>query len=475
MDIPQGGALRAAFFYPEDYSVGMSNLGLHYIYRKLRDNGVDVERFFYSPIPYRSVEGDTLLERFELLFVSVSYEEDVIRLVKWLKGGGIEPRRNVRADTGGPIICIGGAITYINPLLLVGIADIIALGDGEKLIEHAAVVLQSSGDRESKFRRLAEHGNFLVPSLHIDDEASLSCAVHKDRDLSDAYGRSTWVTPRSVFGDSLLVELQRGCVGGCRFCTLPSSFSPVRQRDAANVERDIEEAALAAEFDQIGFITPEAGFYGDIGHVLSVAQRLGKGVSFASLRVDHITSEMLDALAISSRHNITIAPESGSDVLRRACGKHFTNETISQKLAMAKEHGIKAAKLYFMIGLPDETDDDVQKIADLCQMLRSDTGIGITASVSPFVPKIGTAWEDKPFAGIREIKRKVALLKKSFASKKGIALRTGSIKEACLEYILNWSTARTSDDTAADVLRNDADQVDRNRTRDELSRIGFCK
>ena len=478
IDMPCGGDLPSAFFFPADYSVGMANLGFHYIYRALAEHGVAVERFFCSPVPYRSVERDTMLERFSIVFASVSYEGDIPRFAEWLAGGGIAPSRRDHRRNDAQLIGVGGAITYINPLSLSDIADFIVLGDAVSLIPFLVETLRTTTDRGERLRRLAEHPSFLVPKVHIDQQSAVPRSVHKAGDLDDEYGHANWVTPRTVFGKTLLVELQRGCVGACRYCTLPSCFRPFRQRNVRLIERDIREASKRVFFDRVGLVTPEASDYGHLDDLLVLIERLDKGVSFASLRVDGLTSRMVDALTRGGRHSITIAPESGDDDLRRTCGKPFINEEIVQTMCMARDRGILNAKLYFMIGLPGETDDLVVSIATLCGRLREETGLRINAAVSPFVPKPGTAWASMPFEGESALKRKIRLLTRVFSGRSGSSLQVASIKEACVEYALSWGTVQTSRDisTAAagkDVKKWKRRDVDRDRVREELSRLGL--
>ncbi|MDL2263380.1 B12-binding domain-containing radical SAM protein [Synergistaceae bacterium OttesenSCG-928-I11] len=468
----------SALFFPADYSVGMANLGFHYIYRVLAELGVAVERFFYSPIPYRSVERDTMLERFPIVFASISYEGDVPRFSEWLSRGGIVPSRRDRQQNDAQLLGVGGAITYINPLSLSDIADFIVLGDAVSLIPFLVETLRATTDRGERLRRLAEHPSFLVPMVHIDQQLEMSRSVHKTEDLDDEYGHANWVTPRTVFGKTLLVELQRGCVGACRYCTLPSCFRPFRQRDVRLVERDIREVSKRVFFDRVGLVTPEASDYGPLDDLLALIERLDKGVSFASLRVDGLTPRMVDALTRGGRHSMTIAPESGDDDLRRTCGKLFTNEEIVRTMCMARDRGISNAKLYFMIGLPGETDDHVVSIATLCGCLREETGLRINAAVSPFVPKPGTAWASMSFEGESALKRKIRLLTRAFSGRSGSSLQVASVKEACVEYALSWGTVLTSRDISTTAAGKGAKKwkrhdVDRNRVREELGRLGL--
>lgn len=474
VELPRGGDIPCALFFPADYSVGMSNLGLHYIYRKLCECGVMVERFFDSPIRYRSVERDTMLERFEIILASVSYEADVIKLVEWLRGAGIDPSRRTRSDRGGPMIGVGGAITYIAPILLSGVADIIMLGDGIDLIEKFCCVMTQNVSFDKKINALASDPYFLIPSVHLDEKREVEPRiVHKKQDIDLEYGSSTWITNRTVFGSTLLVELQRGCIGGCRYCTLPSCFRPFRQRALDRIKKLIACASERVDFSQVGLITPEASDYHDLGELLTYITRDGKGVSFASLRVDGLTEDAARCITEGGRRSITIAPEAGGDELRSKCGKRFTNDLIIDKLMMVSSLGVNNVKMYYMIGLPDETDDDVDSIRELCWKVRQETGMRVTAAVSPFVPKPGTAWSTKNFAGESDLKRKIKRLTSSFNGSKGLSLQCSSPREAALEYSLTWCSSSDADLIAQgekSIVRKD---ISRERTRDEYERLGL--
>jgi radical SAM superfamily enzyme YgiQ (UPF0313 family) len=190
---------------------------------------------------------------------------------------------------------------------------------------------------------------------------------------------------------------------------------------------------------------------------------------------------MADALASGGRHSVTIAPESGNDDLRFACGKRFTNDEIAETLQMARNRGIANVKLYFMIGLPGETDDHVVSIAALCGRLREETGLRVNAAVSPFVPKPGTAWASMPFEGEIALKRKIRLLVRAFSGMAGSSLQAASVKEACMEYALSWGTVQTSREIAATASGKRADGAekwkpgapDRERAAEELSGLGL--
>jgi len=456
----------------------MANLGYHYIYRKLLELGVSVGRFFASPIPYRSVEGDVMLERFPVVLAGVAYEGDVPVFARWLLSGGISPSRKERESVGGPLIGAGGALTYINPLALTGICDFIVLGDGLPVLPHLVETLRGGEPREAALRRLAAHPSILASSLIAAGAEGLK--ISRRADISEDFGHGNWIAPLSAFGDTLLVELQRGCARKCGYCALPSCFGPLRRREPGMVLDDVRRAAAAADFGQVGLVTPEAGDYPGLEELLTGIGLAGKRVSFASLRVDGLTRNAIKALTGGGRHSITIAPESGDDVLRAACGKRFTNDEIVGSLSMAKEEGVTKVKLYFMIGLPGEGEKEILSIASLCGRIRKETGLRLTAAVSPFVPKPGTAWSGRDFAGEMDLRARFALLNGVARGIPGVELQCASIREASLEYAISWASSETSVKIVEAVkdaasMRKIAAIVDRDGTIAELERLGLFK
>ena len=444
-ELPKGGDLPWALFYPADYSVASSSLGYHYVFRVLKELGVSAERFCNYPVPFRSIDGDTLLERFPVITASVAYEGNAEVFFRWLSAANIPLHFEDRQSDNFPIIGAGGAMTYINPLLLSAVCDFIILGDALDALPFVVESLREYVSQRNKPKlldRLAEHPSLLVPSRHIRNGSfAVKRVLGNDQPLNADYPmNSTWITPRSSFGKTLLVELQRGCLRNCKYCTLPGCFGKMRFRNPELIKERLAKIFSTCQVDQVGLVTPEAGDYPELENLLDFLERENKGVSFASLRIDRITGKMLSALNKGGRHSVTVAPETGREELRFSCGKKFTNDLILEKMELASSLGIDQAKLYFMIGLPGETDDDIKAIADLSVRIISETGLNLILSVNPFVPKPGTAWREMAFEGSEGIRRKYKILLQELSKikKKRPQVRMTSPKEAESEFSLAW-------------------------------------
>ena len=442
-----------------------------------------VERFFASPVPYRSVDSDTMLERFRVVTASVSFEGDVPAFFKWLSDGGIPLLPEERETGGFPVVGAGGALTYINPLILSSVCDFIILGDGMDVLPHTVSCLReysSHGDRRRLWRELAEDPRVLVPPLHLAEGCvSAQRQVGRTLQLDGPYPMcSVWTSPRGAFGDTLLVELQRGCMRNCRYCTLPGCFGRIRFRRFGFLKNTMDAALSATGAGQVGLVTPEAGDYIDMGPLLDYLDEKQEAVSFASLRVDHLTERMIDTLARGGRHSITIAPEAGRDELRFACGKKFTNDLVLEKLALARDHGIDQVKMYFMIGLPGETEEDIAAIPDLCSRIIAETGQNLILSVNPFVPKPGTPWAREEFCGLASIRGKYEQLGAGVRSfkKKAPQLRLTSAKEAQAEFEAAWYSHEESRALALQIENGKKGKIcrsDRDKTLRYLLQLGY--
>ena len=437
---PHGGKLRIALAFPNTYFVGMSNLGFQTVYKLFNEQpDIVCERFFLPPktelaaqvaagTPLITLESQTLVRDFDVVAFSVSFEWDYTNVLTLLRLAGIPARADQRTSHD-PLVLIGGAVTFVNPEPLALFADVIAAGEGEALIPPLVAAFAQASDRDDLLRRLVAERGYYVPSfydVHYAGDGSIARyepragtgappvvkkAAVKTTDALDPPA-TTIFTPETEFGSRFLVEVVRGCANLCRFCWAGYNYLPVR---AFPKDRILELAKRAQPYsNRAGLVSIALCDHPEIESILTELVEMGYAISPASLRLDDLTPTILDLLRRSGERTITIAPETGSDRLRRVINKTVTNDEILNAAEMIFAAGFENLKLYFMIGLPTETDDDLVAIRDLTLQLRDIMltharprgQIGrIVGSVNPLVPKPGTAYQWLPMTGDRDIER----------------------------------------------------------------------
>ena len=437
---PHGGKLRIALAFPNTYFVGMSNLGFQTVYKLFNEQpDIVCERFFLPPktelaaqvaagTPLITLESQTLVRDFDVVAFSVSFEWDYTNVLTLLRLAGIPARADQRTSHD-PLVLIGGAVTFVNPEPLALFADVIAAGEGEALIPPLVAAFARASDRDDLLRRLVAERGYYVPSfydVHYAGDGSIARyeprpgtgappvvkkAAVKTTDALDPPA-TTIFTPETEFGSRFLVEVVRGCANLCRFCWAGYNYLPVR---AFPKDRILELAKRAQPYsNRAGLVSIALCDHPEIEGILTELVEMGYAISPASLRLDDLTPTILDLLRRSGERTITIAPETGSDRLRRVINKTVTNDEILNAAEMIFAAGFENLKLYFMIGLPTETDDDLVAIRDLTLQLRDIMltharprgQIGrIVGSVNPLVPKPGTAYQWLPMTGDRDIER----------------------------------------------------------------------
>ena len=425
---PHGGRLRVALAFPNTYFVGMSNLGFQTVYRLFNElDDVVCERVFLpgrqelaaqlaSGKPLRTVESDTPVRDFDVLAFSVSFEWDYTNVVSMLRLAGV-PVRAAARTRHDPLVVIGGAVTFVNPEPLALFADVVAAGEGEVLIPSLMRALGDASDRNDLYKRLASERGMYIPSFYdvrysaagtiaafepkagTGAPAVVKKAAVKTTDQLDPPSTSIF-TPDTEFGSRFLIEVVRGCANLCRFCWAGYNYLPVRPFAA---DRILELARAARPHaNRVGLVSIALCDHPEIDRILSGLMDLGYSISPASLRMDDLTDTIVSKLHASGERSITIAPETGSDRLRRVINKTVTNAEILDKANLIFANGIDNLKLYYMMGLPTETDADIEAIYELTKQMRDimlaharpKGHIGrIVASVNPLIPKPGTAYQ----------------------------------------------------------------------------------
>ncbi len=428
---PHGGRLRVALAFPNTYYVGMSSLGFQTVYRLFNDlDDVVCERVFLPPkqelqaqlqsgTPLLTLESQTVVSDFDVLAFSVSFEWDYTNVVTLLRLAGLAPRAEARRARD-PLVVIGGAVTFVNPEPLAPFADVIAAGEGELLVPALTAAMAGAQDRNDLLRRLARERGFYIPSFYDVRYAGdgtiaafevrpdtgappvVKKAAVKSIDRLDPPATSIF-TPDTEFGSRFLIEVVRGCANLCRFCWAGYNYLPVRPFPA---DRILELARNArAHASKVGLVSIALCDHPEIERILTGLLEMGYSISPASLRLDDLTGPIVRLLRKSGERSITIAPETGSDRLRRVINKTVTNDEILAATELIFANDIDNLKLYYMIGLPTETESDLESIRDLTVQMRDVMlkhgrprgRIGrIVGSVNPLIPKPGTAYQWLP-------------------------------------------------------------------------------
>src|SRR5687768_6976544 len=474
---PHDGRLRVALSFPNTYFVGMSSLGFQTTYRLFNDiEDVVCERVFLPPkqelqaqlasgAPLLTLESQTAVRDFDVLAFSVSFEWDYVNVLTMLRLAGLAPRTAAR-DPRDPLVVIGGAVTFVNPEPLALFADVIAAGEGETLIPDLADVLRQTRQRDEVLARLAARRGFYIPELYdvrygadgviaafepkSGAPATVRKAAVKTTEKLDPPATSIF-TPDTEFGSRFLIEVVRGCANLCRFCWAGYNYLPVR---AFPTDRILQLAADARKHSaRAGLVSIALCDHPEIDRILRSLIDMGYSISPASLRLDDLTAPILQMLRESGERSITIAPEAGSDRLRRVINKTVTNQEILDATELIFASGMENLKLYYMIGLPTETDADLVGIRDLTMQMRDammrhakNRGrIGrIVGSVNPLIPKPGTAYQWLPMEDPAITERKSKRLRQLLADIDNVYFNIKSERHSYYQALLSLGDRRVA-------------------------------
>ena len=473
---PHANRLRVALIFPNTYFVGMSNLGFQTMYRLFNEQPDIVCERAFLPAKQElaslrdagtrlvTLESQTPLSDFDVIAFSVSFEWDYTNVLTMLRMAGL-PVRAADRDYTSPLVVIGGAVTFVNPEPLAPFADVIAAGEGEALVP-ALLDAFGTSSRSEQLRRLAQQRGYYIPSFYDVEYAPdgtiaryvpregtgappiVKKAALKTTDAVDPPS-TTIFTPDTEFGSRFLVEVVRGCVNLCRFCWAGYNYLPVR---AFPTQRILDLASAArTHASRAGLVSIALCDHPDIEHILRSLKEMGYSISPASLRLDDLTPTIVSLLQESGERTLTIAPETGSDRLRRVINKTITNEEILDRAELMFSSGIESLKLYYMIGLPTEDDADLVAIRDLTMQLhaimlkhaRARGRIGrIVASVNPLVPKPGTAYQWLPMAPADEIERKMKRMRALVADIDNVYFNIKSERHSYYQALLSLGDRR---------------------------------
>jgi radical SAM superfamily enzyme YgiQ (UPF0313 family) len=480
----RGGRLAIALVYPNTYAVGMSNLGFQTIYAHLNAlPDVVCERVFFpdpedldeqlrtGTAPF-SLESLRPLGEFDLIGFSITYEGDYLNTVRLLRMAGIAPRAADRGP-GDPVILMGGVCAFSNPEPMAPFMDLIAVGEGEEMVSelvaaHRAAHADGAEGARARFLAAARGiAGIYAPAAYdvryaadgtlaevTPREADAPAVVVKRRlrDVNRWETVSTVKSPRAEYGHMQLLEVGKGCGRGCRFCLEGQVYRPVRHRSLEALRESV--AQIAKESKRVGLVGACVSDYPWIGELMKMLEAEGVEVSISSLRADSLSEDLVAGLARGGHRTLTMAPEAGTERLRRVVRKAITDAQLEAACDLVRRYGIPNLKCYFMIGLPTETEEDVAAIPALAARLLERLQVlgpdgrpfgKLTLSISSFVPKPWTPFQWAPFAEAHDLEAKLQVIKAGARRLSTIRVLHENPREAGLQALLARGDRRVAD------------------------------
>jgi radical SAM superfamily enzyme YgiQ (UPF0313 family) len=376
-----------------------------------------------------SVESQRPLSDFQVVAFSLSFELDYFNIGDVLRRAGIAPLASERQDED-PIVIAGGPAVSGNPEPVAPLFDAIVIGEVEPVMDGLQDVLLGGGSRAEQIEKLARLPGVYAPAQYAigytehgtiqrvtpaSEDLALPVARLNARNVNEFQTMSAVLSPDIELGDMFLLEMTRGCARGCRFCLAGYTSLPVRHR---NVDHLIEGVEHGLQYrKRIGLISAATSDHPQLEQLLTRMLQVGAEVSLSSLRIDRISPFLVEALVRSGTKTITLAPEAGSQRMRDVINKRLTHEQIVQAAELAGRGGIPKAKLYFIVGLPGETDDDVRELAALSaeilgRMREHNRGARVAVNLSPHVPKAQTAFQWEPMETVETSDRRINLVQR---------------------------------------------------------------
>ncbi len=424
-----GGKLPVALVWPNSYRVGMSSLALHSVYRLFNDEpDVVCERVFFGDqqAPHRSesiisLESQRPLDDFAVVAFTISYEMDYFNVVEMLRRAGF-PIFAAERDESWPLLIAGGPAVYTNPEPMAGIFDAIAIGEGEAIIPPLVDALWAvnNAPRAEAYERLAQLSGMYVPALNCNNKAVPRVWV-KDIEsrptVTQIYSNST------EFGDRTLVEIARGCGRSCRFCMAGYVYRPMREMHLDTVMA-IARHSLEHR-DRIGLVSAAVSDHSWIDEIATELRKMGARLTASSMRVDPISKPLIKGLAESGNQTLTIAPEAGSTRMRKVINKPQSDAQILHAVALAAKYNFPQIKMYFMVGQPTETEEDVEAIAQIALAAKKIFPRNMAINATPYVPKSHTAFQWMAMTPVETIQARIQYLQERLQPN-GVTVRSDS-------------------------------------------------
>lgn len=457
---------KVAIVYPNTYFVGMSNLGLHIIYEEinLRNDSVceriflpekkELEAYDKTKTPLMSVETQRPMHQFDVVAFDVTFEMDYFHIPLMLRHGRVPMMGKDRTEFD-PIVIAGGPCATFNPEPFADFIDAFIIGEGEGIVSRVLDIIRDgkleSLDRHAILRQLANEPGVYVPSLYVpiyseegefkgyDIAEGVPKTIKRHFEMLTSGGETVVATNYTEFGAMYIIEVARGCGRHCRFCMAGYCFRVPRVRPLEILKEGVDRAEKLGK--KVGLMGAAISDYPEVDELVNYIRSKDMRYSCASLRADSLTQAVVDGLADSGQKTITIAPETGSERLRRVINKGISEEHLKNAATLSAKSGIQHMRLYIMIGLPTETDEDIEAIVGLAERTQAHMAeVGckgrLTLSINPFIPKPFTPFQWMAMDNQKTVEKKLQYIKKALQKNRRIEVLVESPKEAYIQGVL---------------------------------------